>query len=284
MHFAKFHGLGNDFILTEGLPVSNEAGLRSLARYVCDRHFGVGADGLILVLPGNEAPFRMRILNSDGSEAEMCGNGIRCFAKFVYERGLTQQTEFEVETLAGIIWPRLVLTDNQVTEVCVNMGQPRLNAADIPVTGYGDGPVTNAELMVGDTPFKFTAVSMGNPHIVIKVDDLEHIPWREIGPQMELHPAFPNKTNVEFVEQVGPDRLRVKVWERGAGPTLACGTGACAVAVAFTLNGLVERKATIGLPGGELFVKWGQDNHVYMTGPATHVFDGKLQLDSMVTL
>lgn len=275
MHFAKFHGLGNDFILTESVP--GHKNLSDLARLVCDRHFGVGADGLILVLPGDKAPFKMRILNSDGSEAEMCGNGIRCFAKYVYERGLTQETEFEVETLAGIIRPRLILAGDQVTEVCVNMGQPRLDAADIPVVGYGVGPVINAELVLDDTPLRFTAVSMGNPHAVIVVNNLEDIPWQELGSKIEFHPAFPKKTNVEFVQQLGPDRLRVKVWERGAGPTLACGTGACAVTVAFTLNNLVKHTATVELPGGELSIEWGQDNHVYMTGPATHVFDGELQ-------
>ncbi|MGI6129778.1 MAG: diaminopimelate epimerase [bacterium] len=277
MRFSKLHGLGNDFILMENQPTTDEAKLGLLARLLCHRHFGVGADGLILVLPGDKAPFKMRIINSDGSEAEMCGNGIRCFAKYVYERGLTKETEFEIETLAGIIRPRLMLASGKVTEVCVDMGQPRLNAADIPVVGYGDGPVVKAKLTVDNTDFQFTAVSMGNPHIVIAVKDLENIPWQELGPKMEQHPAFPKKVNVEFVQQVGEDRLRVKVWERGAGPTLACGTGACAVAVASSLTGLVDRRATIELPGGELAIKWGSDDHVYMTGPATHVFSGELQ-------
>lgn len=277
MHFAKFHGLGNDFVLTEGLLVADEEKLRKLARWICHRHFGVGADGLILVLPGVKAPFRMRILNSDGSEAEMCGNGIRCFAKYAYERNLTKETEFEVETLAGVIRPRLLLDHGQVSEVCVDMGRPRLKAAEVPVTGYGVGPVINAELAVDETRLRFAAVSMGNPHAVITVNKIDNIIWQELGPKIEQHPAFPRKTNVEFVQQLEPDRLRVKVWERGAGPTLACGTGACAVVVALTLTGQVDRKAWVELPGGELLIEWGQDDRVYMTGPATHVFDGELQ-------
>jgi diaminopimelate epimerase len=274
VHFAKLHGLGNDFVLMEGLPVTNDEELSRLARRICDRNFGVGADGLILVLPGKKSPFKMRVLNADGSEAEMCGNGIRCFAKYVYERSLTEETEFEVETMAGIIRPRLLTDCGQVSAVCVDMGRPIFKANNIPVQGYGDGPVIEDRLKVNGMQLVFTAVSMGNPHVIIEVNSLEQIPWRELGPKVEHHSAFPHKTNVHFVQLLERDRLLVKVWERGAGPTLACGTGACAVVAALTMAGRVNRQAWVVLPGGELWIEWKEDDHIYMTGPATHVFDG----------
>ena len=279
MRFSKFHGLGNDFVLMEGLPTADEGKLSLFARHLCHRQFGVGADGLILVLPGEKTPFKMRIINSDGSEAEMCGNGIRCFAKYVYERGLIADTVFEIETLAGIIRPWLTVTAGEVTEVRVDMGEPHLNAKEIPVVGYGDGPIIKADFVVDGWTFEGTAVSMGNPHLVIAVQDLQDIPWRELGPKIEQHPAFPKKINVEFVQRIKDDLLKVKVWERGAGPTLACGTGACAVTVASTLTGVIDRRCTIELPGGNLSIEWGSDNHVYMTGPATDVFSGDLKTE-----
>ena len=273
MHFAKFHGLGNDFILTEGLPVSNEAGLRSLARYVCDRHFGVGADGLILVLPGNEAPFRMRILNSDGSEAEMCGNAIRCAAKYLYERGLVRKRRILVETLAGMRVPELIIDNGKVALVRVDMGEPLLERGEIPMLGAA-GRVVNEELFIDQSSYRITAVSMGNPHCIVFVPDLTAVELTQLGPRFENHPSFPRKTNVEFVQVLNRAEVRMAVWERGAGVTLACGTGACAVGVAGALNGFTNRAVTVHLSTGELYIEWAADNHVYMTGPAEEVFSG----------
>lgn len=278
MHFHKIHGLGNDFILTRDLD-PERCDLARVARDVCDRHFGIGADGLILVLPSATADFRMRIFNPDGSEPEMCGNGIRCFAKYVYEQGLTQKTSLTVETLAGIIKPELILAGGRVEKVRVDMGRPRLAAEEIPVAGYGPGPITEAEIDALGQSFLFTAVSMGNPHAVIPVDDLDNLPWQTLGPALETHSAFPRKTNVEFAQVLNPKEVQVVVWERGAGPTLACGTGACATVVALALTGRLDRQATVHLPGGDLEIAWEADDHVYMTGPATEVFYGEYLLD-----
>jgi diaminopimelate epimerase len=278
VHFHKIHGLGNDFVLTRDLdPVRHD--LAQAARVLCDRHFGVGADGLIVVLPGERADFRMRIFNPDGSEAEMCGNGIRCFAKYVYEEGLTQKTALTVETLAGIIKPELKVVGGRVAEVRVDMGRPRFAADEIPVVGFGRGPVKDARIEVEGTGVFFTAVSMGNPHAVIPVENLTQVPWQILGPALESHSAFPRKTNVEFAQVLGPHEVRVVVWERGAGPTLACGTGACATVVALALTGRLDRQATVHLPGGDLDILWAEDDHVYMTGPATTVFAGEYLLD-----
>ncbi|HHV57035.1 MAG TPA: diaminopimelate epimerase [Firmicutes bacterium] len=278
MHFHKIHGLGNDFVLTRDLDPARHD-LARTARALCDRHFGIGADGLILVLPSEKADFSMRIFNPDGSEAEMCGNGIRCFAKYVYEQGLTEKTNLAVETLAGIIKPQLKVSGGKVREVRVDMGRPRLAAAEIPVAGFGPGPVREAELTVDGTKLTFTAVSMGNPHAVIRVDDLARLPWQTLGPAVESHSAFPRKTNVEFAQVLGPQEVQVAVWERGAGATLACGTGACAAVVALSLTGRLERRSTVHLPGGDLEILWAENDHVYMTGPAATVFTGEYLLD-----
>ncbi|MCK8817970.1 diaminopimelate epimerase [Natroniella sulfidigena] len=277
MQFTKMHGLGNDFILINQLEkkISNP---EQLAQKMCDRHFGVGADGLVLVLPAkkDEADFRMRIFNPDGSEPEMCGNAIRCFTKYLYERGLTEQTKIKVETLAGVIIPELIIENNKVEAVKVDMGQPRLKSQEIPMAGSEQEQVVKQPLEVDGQEYEMTAVSMGNPHCVIFVDQVDEFPVSEVGPLIEEHPLFPAKTNVEFIEVVNSGELKMRVWERGAGVTLACGTGACASTVAAILNGLTDREVVVHLLGGDLLIEWAEDNNrVYMVGPAEEVFVGE---------
>ncbi|MCL6561126.1 MAG: diaminopimelate epimerase [Firmicutes bacterium] len=272
MQFVKMHGLGNDFVVVRARRVL--PGAEELARRVCDRHFGIGADGLVFVLPSEKADLRMRIFNPDGSEAEMCGNAIRCVAKYVYENGLHKKTELRVETGAGIMVPRLRVSGEEVTEVEVDMGEPILEREMIPVAGP-PGRVLSEPLLVDDEVFRITAVSFGNPHCVIFLPDVASLKLNVVGPKIENHPAFPKRTNVEFVQVLSTKAIRVRVWERGAGETLACGTGACASVVAAFLNGLTERKVKVSLPGGDLLVFWDEKNHVYMTGPATEVFRGE---------
>lgn len=250
---------------------------------VCDRNFGIGADGVIFVLPGKEgADYSMRIYNSDGSEPEMCGNGIRCLAKFIADleeehNEPTLPKSYGVHTLAGIIRPELK-PDGQVT---VDMGEPILTAREIPTTlGQPDGKVIDETLTVAGENWQVTCVSMGNPHCITFVDDVEAVPLADIGPRFEHHEAFPARINTEFVEVVRPDFLRMKVWERGAGPTLACGTGTCALVVAAVLNGKCDRQTTVELPGGNLEIEWANNNRVYMTGPATLVFSGDVAVDA----
>jgi len=281
IEFTKMHGLGNDFVLVDAMQAAPaEEKLPDLAKALCDRRFGVGADGLILVLPSRAADFRMRILNADGSEAEMCGNGIRAFAKFVYERGYTREREMEVETLAGIVRPRLRLRGGKVGHVRVDMGEPRLARSEIPMKGADQERVVGERLRVGGQRHEITAVSMGNPHCVLFVEDVERTKVEEIGPAIERHDLFPRRTNVEFVQVVGDGEMRMRVWERGAGETLACGTGASAAVVAAVLNGLSARKATVHLRGGDLKVSWNpEDNHVFIEGPAAEVFTGETRLD-----
>jgi len=277
MEFTKMHGLGNDFILINALEDEKDVDYYELAPKLCDRNFGIGADGLLIILPSEIADIKMRIINSDGSEAEMCGNGIRCFAKYVFEKGIINKTRMEVETLAGIIIPEIMLNNNKVVSVRVNMGEPQLDRAKIPMEGP-PGPVIKEKLKVLDNEFEITAVSMGNPHCVIFVSDLTAIDINKWGPLLEKHPVFPRKTNVEFVHIINPAEAVMRVWERGAGITLACGTGACATIVAGVLNNLLNRKATIKLLGGELEIEWAENNHVYMTGPAEEVFRGTIDL------
>ena len=279
VEFVKMQGLGNDFVVVDCLRHPYDAAsLAGQAARLCDRRFGIGADGLILVMAGQAAEYRMRIINSDGSEPEMCGNGIRCFAKYLYEHGITRQTTFTVETLAGPIIPVLTVEQGKVARVCVDMGAPRLERDEIPMLGPA-GPVVNESLQVGGQAFNVTAVSMGNPHAVVFVNDVAHFPVAQYGPLIETQAAFPKKTNVEFVEVVSPNQLRMRVWERGAGITLACGTGACATLVAGVLTGNSERSATVTLPGGPLEIHWSdEDNHVYMTGPADEVYSGVITL------
>ncbi|MDD4600244.1 Diaminopimelate epimerase [bioreactor metagenome] len=272
-NFSKWHGLGNDFVIVNGFTEKIED-YQSTAIKVCNRHFGIGADGLVLVLPSENADFRMRIFNSDGSEAEMCGNVTRCVARYVYESGLTEKTKMTIETQAGLIRPELIFNNGVLQTVRVDMGEPRLNPEDIPVTSNSNQPIINTPLVVGNQKFNITCVSMGNPHCIIFVDDINAVNLSETGPLIEKNPIFPRKTNVEFVQILNRETLMMRVWERGAGVTLACGTGACATLVAAALNNRTDKAATLKLDGGDLHIEWGSDNHIYMSGPATEVFQG----------
>ncbi|MEO0406777.1 MAG: diaminopimelate epimerase [Cyanobacteria bacterium P01_A01_bin.135] len=279
IHFAKYHGLGNDFILLDNRQTTVPSLTPEQAIHWCNRHFGVGADGVIFALPasadsGAGADYAMRIFNSDGSEPEMCGNGIRCLAKFVADLdGVDTASEphYRIHTKAGIMQPTL-RADGQVT---VDMGGPILAAKDIPTTLTApDERVVDRAMNAAGRTWRVTAVSMGNPHCITFVPDAAAIELAETGPQFEHHPAFPQRTNTEFIQVVARDYLKMRVWERGAGATLACGTGACASLVAGVLNDKCDRRATVELPGGNLDIEWRQNNHIYMTGPATKVFSG----------
>ncbi|WP_291299569.1 diaminopimelate epimerase [Desulfosporosinus sp. BICA1-9] len=276
MEFLKMHGLGNDFVFLDHFSVTldGDADYPELAKKLCHRQFGIGGDGLVVILPSKVADARMRIINSDGSEPEMCGNGIRCFARYVYDQGIVRHNPMKVETLAGVLTIHLNIKDAQVQGVRVDMGEPILRADLIPVLVQGE-PVVGETLEVLGKTFQYTAVSMGNPHCVIFVEDLATLDFERLGPAIEKHSLFPRKTNVEFIKVNSPQDMTMKVWERGAGPTLACGTGACASAVAAVLNQKTERTVTVHLPGGDLLIEWGLDNHIYMTGPATYVFKGE---------
>lgn len=245
-----------------------------MAARLCDRHYGVGGDGLILVLPGEAAPFRMRIFNTDGSEPEMCGNGLRCFVRYLADRGLAPEGRFEVETGAGVLRPE-VLSDGRVR---IDMGPPVLERQHIPMGGPRTAQVIEEPVEAAGQRFSVTAVSMGNPHAVIFMPDVEAVPLAEWGPALETHPVFPAKTNVEFCQVVSPTEAIMRVWERGAGPTLACGTGACATLVAGVLTERLSHEATIRLPGGPLEIEWAADNHIFMTGPAEAVFSGEIEV------
>ena len=274
MKFTKWQGIGNDFVIVNGFQERIED-YPQKAIEICDRHFGIGADGLVIALPSEIADFRMRIFNSDGSEAEMCGNVTRCFARYVYENGLTTKTELSIETLAGIIRPKLIFEEGQIRAVCVDMGEPRLKRGEIPMTGNAEEPAVNLPLVVGNTTYGITCVSMGNPHCIIFTDEVEELDLQALGLPIEIHPLFPRKTNVEFVKVIDRNTLRMRVWERGAGITLACGTGTCATVVAAVLNNKTEREVKVHLDGGDLFIEWRSDNHVYKTGPAVEVFRGE---------
>lgn len=275
MFFTKVHGLGNDFILVNCFEEKvNPEDFPSLAVRTCHRHFGVGADGLVLLLPSDAADVKMRIFNSDGSEAEMCGNAIRCTAKYLYERGMAEKDKIRVETQAGIIVPELIIEDDRVKLVRVDMGEPRLERTEIPMEGP-PGRVLDEPLQIDGVTYRVTAVSMGNPHCIIFVPDVDQVPLHVIGPRIETHPAFTRKTNVEFIQVLSRKEVKMKVWERGAGETMACGTGACATAVACVLNNRTGRRVTVHLAAGDLLIEWAEDNHVYMTGPAEEVFTGE---------
>jgi len=281
INFVKMHGLGNDFILIDCLykSLGNSSFLSYLAKKLCNRNFGIGADGLILILPSSKADLRMGIFNYDGSEAQMCGNGIRCFAKYAYENKLVSKNKFTVETLAGIIIPELTISNNKILGVKVNMGIPKLRRRDIPMAGEDTPTVVDEILKINpEQIFKISCVSMGNPHCIIFVDDVKSIPVDKIGPKIENHPLFPEKTNVEFIQVLNRKEINFRVWERGVGETLACGTGACASLVAGVLNKKTDRKATIHLPDGDLNIQWVDDGHVYMTGPAELVFRGEIEI------
>jgi diaminopimelate epimerase len=274
MRFHKLHGIGNDYIYVDCFrnpPPRDPAGL---SRVISDRHFGVGSDGLILICPSERADAKMRMFNADGSESEMCGNGIRCVAKYLYDHGLVVKPTLTVETGRGILTLDVEVSGGRVRQVRVDMGEPILEAARIPTTLPGNPPV-NVALALPERTLEVTCVSMGNPHCITYVDALTDALVHGIGPLVERHSAFPRRTNAEFVKVNRPDDVTVRVWERGSGETLACGTGACAVAVAGVLTGRSQRRLVAHLPGGDLQLHWSEsDNHVYMTGPATEVFSG----------
>ncbi|MBL0388818.1 diaminopimelate epimerase [Tumebacillus sp. ITR2] len=274
MKFTKMHGLGNDFaVVAEFLSVPES--VSDLAKNVCDRHFGVGADGLVFILPSQIAEFRMRIFNSDGSESEQCGNAVRCVGKYLYESGRTHSTTVTLETGAGLQTLELHVSEGLVSHVTVDMGEPKLEGAVIPTTLSGETVIEHAISIASGHNYEFTGVSMGNPHAVIFVDSLADVDLHHVGPQLETHPYFPRKTNVEFVEVHAPNEVTMHVWERGAGETLACGSGACSVGVAGVLTSRTERRVTVHLKGGDLLIDWKEvDNRVYMTGPAAKVYEG----------
>jgi diaminopimelate epimerase len=268
--FAKYQGTGNDFVVIDGRDGLLAVDWPRAARFLCDRHFGIGADGLLLVTRGEAAPYRMQVINADGSTPEMCGNGLRCVARFLYDRAAVGLGPFEVETGAGVLRPE-VLPDLRVR---IDMGKPNLRRSLIPMVGPDARQVVEEPVM----DMLVTAVSMGNPHAVIFVPNVDRVPLAELGPLMEEHPDFPQRTNVEFVEVKSPTLARMRVWERGSGITLACGTGACATLVAGVLTGRLERRATIELPGGPLAIAWDEHDHVWLTGPAEPVFFGTIPL------
>ncbi len=274
MKFTKMHGCGNDYIYINGY-LETIQDYNSLAKKMSNRNFGVGSDGMVVILPSDIADFQMRMFNSDGSEAEMCGNAIRCVGKYVYDNKMTDKDIISVETLAGIKVLSLFVENNKVIKVKVDMGEPILEAKDIPVIS-DKNPVTNQLIQVLGKDYSFTCVSMGNPHAVCFVDNIEDNMIYEIGPKVEKDVIFPRKTNVEFARVISRNTIEMRVWERGAGETLACGTGACATLVAAVLNEKADRRATIHLLGGDLLIEWDiKTNHVFMTGPAETVFEGK---------
>lgn len=277
MKFTKMHGLGNDYVYVNCFKetVDNPA---EVSIKVSDRHFGIGSDGLILIKPSDIADFRMDMYNADGSQAEMCGNGIRCVAKYVYDYGLTDKTSISIETLAGIKYLDLHIENGKAETITVNMGSPILQPDMIPVVSDKE-KVVDEPIVVQGKEYKMTCVSMGNPHCIVFVDDTEHFPLEKIGPDFECHRAFPKRVNTEFIQVLDRKTVNMRVWERGSGETLACGTGACASTVACILNGLTEDEITLHLLGGDLLVRWDkEENLVYMTGPATVVFDGEIQI------
>lgn len=277
MKFTKMHGLGNDYVyvncFTETVRHPEE-----VAKFVSDRYFGIGSDGLILIKPSQAADFEMAMYNADGSQGMMCGNGIRCVAKYVYEHGLTDQTTIRVDTLAGIKYLVLDVTDGNVDRIRVNMGQPELMAEKIPVK-YEKEQIIHEPIDIDGIEYRMTCVSMGNPHCIVYIDDVDGLNIERIGPKFEHHTYFPSRVNTEFVKVLDKNTVQMRVWERGSGETLACGTGACAVAVASILNGYTENRVTVRLRGGDLDIEWDRAaNLVYMTGPATTVFEGEILL------
>ena len=279
MKFTKMHGIGNDYVYVNCFEETVKDP-SAVARYVSDRHFGIGSDGLILIKPSDIADCEMDMYNLDGSQGAMCGNGIRCVAKYVYDYGIVKKENISVSTKSGIKYLDLTVRNGKVALVRVNMGSPVLTASQIPVVSSTEEMI-NAPLKVNGETYYITAVSMGNPHAIVYMTDVDHLDIGEIGPYFENHMAFPDRVNTEFVEVLDDHTLKMRVWERGSGETLACGTGACAVAVASILNGHVdgEKPVTVKLLGGDLEIFWDrQENLVYMTGPATTVFDGEIDL------
>jgi diaminopimelate epimerase len=280
--FEKYQGIGNDFIIIDAINQRfDDLNFSQLSKRLCNRRIGIGADGLIIVAASQKTDFKMRIFNSDGSEAEMCGNGMRCLAKYVYQNKLIEKEVFSVETKAGIIVPALIIKNGQIDGIEVDMGLPKIKRKEIPMLGKPTENVINENLIVNKKTYKITGVSMGNPHAVVFVDNLQKIDLPKIGPLFEHHQAFPAGINTEFVQILNRNEAIMIVWERGAGATLACGTGACAVLVAGVLNNLLDRKALIHLPGGDLLIEWQiKDNRISLTGTATFVFRGEIDIDN----
>lgn len=275
MKFTKMHGLGNDYVCINCFRERVEEP-PGFAKALCDRHYGIGADGLILICPSKVSDFKMEIYNSDGSVAGMCGNGIRCLGKYVYDYGLTGKEKLSIETKSGIRNIYLQIQEGEVIGAIVDMGTPRLNAHSIPILSEKD-MVINDPIEVQKKSYRMTGISMGNPHAVIFTEEINGIPLGEIGRELEFHPRFPERTNIEFCHVTARDRMEIRVWERGVGETLACGTGACAAVVASVLNDLTDEKVIVKLLGGELSVRWNRKvNHVFLKGPAVTVFDGVL--------
>ncbi len=275
--FTKMEGLGNDYIYMDCTESEEPENIASLAQIVSNRHFGIGGDGLILICKSDIADFKMRMFNADGSEAQMCGNGIRCVGKFVYDKGLTNKTNIKIETLAGIKGLKLNVLNNKAQTIEVDMGEPILEAEKIPVIS-NENPVKNLEIIALDKIFKFTCVSMGNPHAVTVIENVEEFNVEKYGTILEKDEHFPEKANIEFIEIEDKKHVKMRVWERGTGETLACGTGACAVAVSCILNGYTENEVTVKLLGGDLKILWNKENnHIYMTGPAKTVFEGEIE-------
>lgn len=274
MRFTKMQGAGNDYVYVNCFAEPMPDDPAAVARQISDRHFGVGGDGLILICPSDVADAQMRMFNADGSESEMCGNGVRCVAKYVYDHGLANKETLLIETGRGVLSLDLEISDGLVERVRVDMGQPILKAAEIPTTLPGD-PVVRAKLSVAGRQLEVTCVSMGNPHCITYVGRLSDDWVLGVGPKIETDVHFPRRVNAEFVEVLSPNEVRMRVWERGSGETLACGTGASAVCVAGVLAGVTERKIVAHLPGGDLELHWAQNDRVYMTGPAVEVFSGE---------
>lgn len=280
MKFTKMHGIGNDYVYMDCTKERLE-NPGEIARLVSDRHKGIGSDGLILIQSSDEADFEMAMYNADGSYGKMCGNGIRCVAKYVYDNGLTDKTEISVISGGAVKYLKLTVENGKVKKVRVNMGEPILKPSEIPVVGDGDKLVA-VPIVVDNQVYEMTCVSMGNPHAVVFLDDVENLKIEEIGPRFEQHERFPDRVNTEFVERIDRKTLKMRVWERGSGETMACGTGACATAVAAILNGYAERDVTVHLLGGDLEISWDEtDNCVYMTGPAATVFTGEFDPEEL---
>jgi diaminopimelate epimerase len=277
MKFTKMHGIGNDYVYVNCLREKVEDPA-AVARKISDRHFGIGSDGLILIKPSPKADFEMEMYNADGSQGAMCGNGIRCVAKYVYDYGLTDKTTISVDTKSGIKYLDVTVENGKVSLVKVNMGSPELKAQRIPIVSEKE-KVISQPIEAGGKEYRITGVSMGNPHAVVFMEDIRNLDLEKIGPGFEFHPAFPDRVNTEFVHVLDENTVEMRVWERGSGETLACGTGACAVAVASIVNGYTRDEVTVKLLGGDLKIYWDrQADLVYMTGPAAVVFDGEILL------
>lgn len=278
LNFTKMTGLGNDYIYINCMNGEKLKNIPEMTRKLSDRHIGIGADGVILIDKPSDlnSDCKMRIFNSDGSEAEMCGNGIMCVAKFIHDKGLSTKDKLVIETLAGTKKVKLIENNGECNEVIVDMGEPIFQDTNIPYNVY-EAFNKDLDLNVEEEKIRVTVVSMGNPHAVTFVENLENIDIEKYGPEIENNPIFPNRTNVEFVQIIDKNNVKMRVWERGVGETCACGTGACAAAVASGLNGYTDENVTVKLPGGVLKIEWGKDNHIYMQGPANTIFEGMIE-------